>query len=143
MPTHEQAWVKVNAAVDRGVVGLVEALSLFPELETIESCEGSDGEPAWICFHYGHEGWRDLVEFVFDFLAPNLFLRVGDSVTLVVRPRESGAALADFSVRPESKREVELALRELSGVPRRNSACCDGKSGTSPPRCLEHNCRQP
>jgi hypothetical protein len=142
MSAHEQAWAKVNVAVDRGVVGLVDALSLFPELETIESCEGSDGEAAWICFRYGHywdDEWRELVDFVFNFLAPNLFERVGDSVTLVVRPRESGAALADFSVRPESKREVELALRDLagefSGAPRRNSACCDGTSGTSHGRC--------
>ena len=40
--------------------------------------------------------------------------------------RESGTALADFSIRPESKQEVELALRdlavEISGAPHRNSA---------------------
>jgi hypothetical protein len=130
MPAHDQAWAKVNAAVDRGVVGLVEALSLFPDLETIESCEGDGSEAAWICFRYGHhwnDGWHELVDFVFDFLAPKLFERVGDSVTLVVRPREGGAALADFSVRLESKREVELALRDLaeefSDAPHRSSAC--------------------
>jgi hypothetical protein len=142
MPAHDQAWAKVNVAVDRGVVGLVEALSLFPGLETVESCEGASDEAAWICFRYGRywdDGWHELVDFVFDFLAPKLFERVGDSVTLVVRPRESGAALADFLIRPESKQEVESALRDLavefSDDPRRNSACCDGKPGTSQGRC--------
>src|SRR5208282_3991030 len=50
---HTQTWAKVNAPVDTGVCGLVSALSMFPSLETIESCECSVGECAWICFRYG------------------------------------------------------------------------------------------
>ncbi len=65
---HEQTWVKVNIVVDKGIKGIIEALSTFPELEIIESCEGSNTQNAWVCFRYGryweHE-WRDLVAFVF------------------------------------------------------------------------------
>jgi hypothetical protein len=142
MSEHDQTWVKVNAPVDSGIVRVVEALSLFPELETVESCEADRVNESWICFRYGQywdNGWRELADFVFDFLAPQLFERVGDSVSIVLRPRESGVALADLSIRPESKREVELALRELAAKFNddrcRNSACCDGKSGTSRGRC--------
>jgi hypothetical protein len=120
MSKHKQAWAKVNAPVDSGIVGVVEALSLFPRLETVESCEANHINEPWICFRYGkywdNGGWRELANFVFDFLAPKLFERVGDSVSIVVRPREGGAALADLSIRPESKREVESALRELAAA---------------------------
>jgi len=34
MTSHEQVWVKVNAPVDCGAAGIVEALSAFTGLET-------------------------------------------------------------------------------------------------------------
>ena len=39
-PAHVLTWAKVNAPVDEGVKMLVEALSAFDGLETVESCEG-------------------------------------------------------------------------------------------------------
>ena len=66
---HETVWVKVNAPVDRGVAALVEALSRFTGLRTIESCQGP---PAWVCFDAG-EGigeWRKLADLVLDKLGP-------------------------------------------------------------------------
>src|SRR5208282_2848511 len=144
MTAHEQVWAKVNAPVDRGVVGLVEALSLFRGLETVESCEGNDREAVWICFRYGRywvQPWQELAEFVFEFLAPRLLQKVGDNATVIVRPRE-GTALADLSIRPEAKREVEDALRKLavefSDAPHRSSVYenrwrgTEGKIGKSP-----------
>lgn len=145
MTAHEQVWAKVNAPVDRGVVGLIEALSQFPGLETVESCEGNGRDAVWICFRFGRywrEPWRDLVEFIFGFFAPKLFEAVGDSASITVRPRESGTALADLSVRQDAKEQVEDALRnlaaEFSAAPRRSLAYCDGKSDTSQLRCSAH-----
>jgi hypothetical protein len=33
-----------------GVAGVIDALSQFPKLETVESCEGNRREPVWVCF---------------------------------------------------------------------------------------------
>jgi hypothetical protein len=115
MDTHEQVWAKVNAPVDRGVADLVAALSEFPGLETVESCEGGADRPAWICFRYGRywqaaEPWRETAEFVLGHLAPQLYDRVGDSATITLRPRGDGDAIADLTVRPEAKVEVQAAL---------------------------------
>jgi hypothetical protein len=40
---HRQVWVKVNAPVDEGVAELVDALSTFPGLSTVASCQGHSG----------------------------------------------------------------------------------------------------
>src|SRR6478736_6486599 len=105
MNVREQEWAKVNVPVERGVAGLVSALSEFPGLEIIDSCEGSEDEPAWICFRFGRywetkEPWREIAEFALGFLAPKLFERVGDSAALTIGPTPSGGMLADLAVRP-------------------------------------------
>lgn len=46
---HKQTYVKVNAPVDVGVATMVAALSMFPTLVTISSCEGR----ATITFTFG------------------------------------------------------------------------------------------
>jgi len=64
---HKAEWVKVNFPVDSGVKGIVSALSEFSQLETIESCEGHNGEGFWVCFRYGSywkNSWCELAEFV-------------------------------------------------------------------------------
>ena len=58
MTIHRQAWVKVNTQVDRGIAALIEALSIFPELRTLESCEGTE-DSAWVCFDWEEEGDKD------------------------------------------------------------------------------------
>lgn len=119
MTMHSQEWAKVNVPVDDGIRGLVEALSCFPGLETIESCEGSDGEPAWVCFRYGRyweapEPWRELTEFAFGYLHPRLANTVGDAATVTLRAQPSGLVLADLSVRKEALDQVESSLRDLA-----------------------------
>lgn len=114
---HEQKFARVNALVDVGVHGLVEALAEFRSLETIESCQGPDGEAAWVCFRYGSAGpdaWRPVAEFVFGFLAPGLADRVGDAASLTLRARPFGVALADLAVRKEAASDVEAAIRALA-----------------------------
>ena len=116
---HLQRWVKVNAAVDVGIVDLVSALAAFPKLETIESCQGGSAEALWVCFHYGdywEHPWREMVAFLFDVLGPGLSERVGDGVTLSVRVTESGVPLAEMFVRPGALSETVEALRELASV---------------------------
>ncbi len=138
MASHSQTWVKVNVPVDRGIQGLVTALSLFPSLETIESCEGHGNDGAWVCFRYGaywEHPWHDLADFVLGYMAPSLREKVGDDVNIRIQTTPSGQVFGELSVRPEAVSNVETALRELardsSVPPRHSSGCCGGTAGTS------------
>jgi len=142
MSTHEQTWVKVNAPVDAGVSGIVSALSGFPSLETIESCEGKNGEASWVSFRYGpywEDPWHKLADFVLGYLVPKLAVLVGDDATVRIQGTPSGQIFGELSVRPGAALRVEAALRQLardsSVLQRHSSGCCDDTSGTSPERC--------
>jgi hypothetical protein len=85
---HPQVWAKVNAPVDQGLVELIETLSLFRPLQTIESCQGNAGEYARVSFIYGcerKEPWKKLAEFVLGFLGPELAKNFGDRVHTSIR----------------------------------------------------------
>jgi len=142
MATHEQTWVKVNAPVDAGVHGIVSSLSDFPSLETVESCEGSNGSGPWVCFRYGsywEHPWRDLTEFVLGYIAPRLAASVGDDASVRIQTTPGGQVFGELNVRPGATSQVEAALRDLardfSVSQRHSSECCDGTSGTSPRHC--------
>jgi hypothetical protein len=60
---HVQTRVKVNAYVDRGIAPLVEALNELPEVMTCSSCEGRNGEDAWVAFMVG-ESTQQLANYV-------------------------------------------------------------------------------
>lgn len=95
---------------------LIEALSSFPRLETLESCQGSAPEPAWVCFRYGDywsNPWQDLTAFVFGLLAPNLDHLVGDDARISVHLSQSGVAVADLYVRQGALDQVVDALRQI------------------------------
>lgn len=115
--SHEQVWGKVNAPLDRGIRSLVEALSLFPQLETIESCEGSPRDGLWICFRYGaywENPWRDLCEFVFGYLGPGLAHEIGDRASVSVQVSTFGEARGELVTRRGAERRVVAALKRLS-----------------------------
>ncbi len=131
---HKHVWVKVNAPVDHGVAELVEALSMFNGLETIESCEGDDNVPAWVGFWYGNhwdDPWRGLAEFVLGYLAPYLGQKVGDGAGLIIRSTESGRPRGEITVRSGAMPQVVEAVLSLA----RNSECSDGRSRTAPSDC--------
>lgn len=116
MSAHPTSWARVNAPVDTDIVPLVEALSEFPRLETLESCQGNGIDAAWVCFRYGDywaNPWEELAAFVFGFLAPNLEKRVGDDACLSVKMAQTGVAVADLYVRPESLGQTVEALRQI------------------------------
>ena len=107
---HKQVWAKVNAPVDEGIAELVGALSEFPKLQTIESCQGDAGEthldregaPAVVFFHYGQHDhahpYRDIADFVLGHLGPGLIRELGDLVGVSLRVTEYGVR-ADLVVR--------------------------------------------
>lgn len=135
---HSQAWVKVNAPVDEGVRGIIEALSAFPKLETIESCEGDSIKGPWVCFRYGSywdDSGHELSNFVLGFLGKNLMALVGDDALISIQVLTSGNLMAELSVRHGAAPRIEAALKELlrdfSAFQRHNSEYCDDTSDTS------------
>ena len=135
---HEQIWIKVNVPVDKGVSGIVAALSGFPGLETVESCEGDNNYGPWVCFRFGRyweHPWRELASFVLGYMAPRLMDSVGDDANVRIQTTPSGQIFGELSVRPGAVSRVETALRELNrdfSVCRRHSSeYCGDRSGTS------------
>ena len=115
--THEQDWVKVNVRVDKGVLGIVSALSAFPRLETMESCEGDKCNGPWVCFKYGDywdHPYRDLSDFVLGHIAPYLRRTVGDDATVRIQATPGGYIYGELDIRPGAASRVEAALRRLS-----------------------------
>jgi len=49
---HKQVVVKVNAFADETIAPLVEALNRFERIETIDSCQGYGGRPAYVYFRF-------------------------------------------------------------------------------------------
>lgn len=110
---HEQVYAKVNVQVDQKIVKLVEALSAFPQLETLESCQDIGGHrSSWVCFRYGTNDWQDISKFVFGHLAPRLDQLVGDDISLSLRP-SFGGVVADFSVRSGRLNSVINAIARI------------------------------
>ena len=115
---HKQVWAKVNAAVDEGVADLIAALSAFPQLRTIESCENIGDGTAWVCFQYGDENleqsWLPLAKFVLGFFGPGLMRQIGDSVQISIYVRTNGLPQAELAVRPGTGSATAKAIRRLS-----------------------------
>ncbi len=111
-PVHVLTWAKVNAPVDEGVKMLVEALSAFGGLETVESCEGP---PAWVCFRYGRwwdDPWRALAGFALGRIGPHLATRLGDRVSVQASVSDAGV-VAEITVREGAMAMTLNALAEL------------------------------
>lgn len=67
---HDQVWVKVNAEVDRGMAGIVSALSSLQGLRTLQSCQCSSTGESYVHFWYG--SWEQVSELVFGRIVPAL-----------------------------------------------------------------------
>lgn len=114
---HLQRWVKVNAPVDEGIADLILALSGFPYLRTVESCQGGANQPSWVCFTYGDsppQTWQDTAAFVLGSLGPSLVQEVGDRVSVILRVTEYRAVIAELTVQPGAMPRTVKALRKLA-----------------------------
>ena len=69
MSMHAQTIVKANVAVDSGIARLVAALNEFPEVQTLDSCQGEAGVfDAYVYLKCAD--WKTTCEFLFGRLAP-------------------------------------------------------------------------
>lgn len=118
---HEQTWIRVNTHVDRKIAELIKALSLFPKLRTIESCQGDSAKGKnhwiWVSFEYGESrvsSWRDLSEFVLGYFGPGLTTLLGDTIDIFVRVTEAGWIQAELYVCPDSLMKAVRAVKSLA-----------------------------
>ena len=110
---HKQVVVKVNAAVDEGIVEVVSALSAFPWVVTVESCQGEpgpDGRPAGVSFFCGD--WRKAAVFVHARLAPALAL---PQITHALKVYDAGVGnpMVEIEFPAEAAPEVASAIHSL------------------------------
>lgn len=104
--------MRVNAQVVGGVSALIEALSSFPAVRTLESCEGS-GDSAWVCFDCGEQNWKALAEFVFGVLGPPLIAEFGDHINVSVGITGSGMYRAEMIVKKASIPALSHTVKHL------------------------------
>jgi hypothetical protein len=119
MSTHKQTWTKVNAPVDHKIAPLVDVLSLFPKLQTIESCQkvsNAGDAPAWVSFLYGDywdDPWLPLASFLLGYLGPRLMQEVGDRAHVSIQVCD-GHVQGELAVQPSALPVVIKAIRKLS-----------------------------
>ena len=126
MSSHKQVWVKVNAPVDEGIAELIQALSSFPKLQTIESCQGGwprsgedkEGMPANVWFHYGQHdhapGHREIGDFVLGYFGPGLMKEVGDLVGVSLEVKTQYVIMARLYVRQGAMPRTVKVVRKLA-----------------------------
>lgn len=113
--SHRQVWTKVNAPVDEGVRHLVEALSAFDGLQTVESCEDIGGR-AWVCFYVGENprDWNQAAALALGRIGPFLASRLGDLAEVSLRVTEIGAMQGELTVRLDALDDTVSLLHELA-----------------------------
>lgn len=125
MSSHVQTWVKVNAPVDEGIAQLIEALSAFPMLQTIESCQGGyprsdadkEGMQAVVFFYYGQHDhahpYREISEFVLGYLGPGLMKELGDLVSIRIEVTMQYVIMGELMVRQGAMQRTIKTLKRL------------------------------
>ena len=106
---HKQVWVRVNTQVDEKIKPLIEAMSLFAKLRTIESCQG---EPAWVCFSYG-DSWNELADFVCGYFGKRLMEKFGDRVSVSIHIEENRIQ-GELNIRPGMITATTADIKQLA-----------------------------
>jgi hypothetical protein len=117
---HKQSTAKVNVLVDKRVKKLVEALSVFPKLQTIESCQGDSTHSAFVCFLYGNS-WGELANFVLGYIGKELAVKLGDRVSVSIQVNSYGLPRGELTVRPGAIHKLTKVIKSLSPKSRRIS----------------------
>lgn len=98
--------------VDEGVADLVAALSEVPGLLTMESCQGDDGQDAYVYFRM--RDWRQTGEFLFDRLLPALSPDLRSNVALRVQAYDVQLARGSITLDPRAVLQVAECVRGLA-----------------------------
>lgn len=119
---HRQIPVRVNTVADAAIAPLIEALSRFNNLRTIESCQGdvdnpNGKSPAWVSFIYGKSPDycnSELSEFVVTYFGPRLIESLGDRVILSIVFDTVGRARGELEIRPGALEQTISAISAIA-----------------------------
>lgn len=116
----------LDAEVDERVVPLVVALTRFPRLKTVASCQGEPGPMmeggayGYVDFVYG-SSWLSCCRFCFGLLAP-AFRDMYDNVMISVWQTDAAPCIyASLKIRTEAISEAAAAVEKLYAVVYRRS----------------------
>jgi len=112
---HKEVEVKVNAVVDEGVADLIVALSDVPGLVTMESCQGGDGQDAYVFFVM--PDWRQIGEFLFERLLPAMSPDLRSVVALRIQAYDTKFARGSITLDPRAVAELSACVRRASVAP--------------------------
>lgn len=112
MTQHRSVEVKVNALVDEGVADLVATLSGVSGLVTMESCQGGDGQDAYVYFHMAD--WRQIGAFLFDRLLPAMSPDLRSVVSLRVQAYDVRVARGSITLEPHAVGLLADCIRKLA-----------------------------
>jgi hypothetical protein len=115
MTQHREVQVKVNAFVDEGIADLIGALSdVVPGLVTLESCQGGDGQDAFVFFRM--PDWRETGEFLFDRLLPTLSPDLRGVVALRIQAYDTRVARGSITLDPRAISLLAECVRSLAAT---------------------------
>ena len=114
MARHKELPVKVNAFVDEGIADLVRALSDVPSLVTMESCQGGDGQDAYVFFRM--EDWRQLGAFLFDTVLPAMSDDLRSATSLRVQAYDTRMARGSITIDPHAIPAMTECVRRLTSA---------------------------
>src|SRR5439155_20836211 len=102
--------VKVNARVDVEIAELVAALNRYPNLQTLQSCEGEPGGEAYVFFTCG--SWQSTCEFLFGKIAPALSAKIDDE-TLRIEVFVNADRVGRIDFKPETIGDIMFEILRL------------------------------
>jgi hypothetical protein len=108
---HKEVSVKVNALADEGVAELVSALSEIDGLVTLESCQGGEGQDAFVHFRLG--GWKESGQLLFERILPALSDDLRSVVSMRIQAYDSDVATASISVETSAVPLLAECVRRL------------------------------
>ncbi|MFH2057232.1 MAG: hypothetical protein ABIJ61_14840 [bacterium] len=111
---HKQTWVKVNAPVDDGIASLVMALNEFEGIITVDSCQGTENEPAYVFFTCLGDG-DSLYSFVSKLAASlSAHLDSCSEWSLILEWAGAEQPLARLEIQPASVIRLAKEVREVA-----------------------------
>jgi hypothetical protein len=111
---HRQVWAKVNAQVDEGIAEVVCLLNSIPDLQTLDSCQGTPlgVKPAHVYFYYGD--WKNICHFMFEILGPQLAEAVTGNHIASVEVFNGSNPMGKLSFDTEATNVVTSVLRRVA-----------------------------
>jgi len=110
MAAHREVPVKVNARVDAAIAELVTVLNEYPNLQTLQSCQGEAGGEAYVFFTCG--SWQSTCEFLFGKIAPALSAKIDDEI-LQIEVFGNEDPVGRIAFQPESIAEITSEIKRL------------------------------